>query len=117
MPAWPGTVPQFVLRENYSEDFGQNLLRSSMDTGPAKRRRRFTAVPKTLNVMMVMTSAELDIFETFYNTTLGGGALSFTFTHPRTDVVESVAFVEPVRDVTPEGASTYFLSMKLEVLP
>lgn len=117
MATWPGTLPQFVLQDGYREDLGDALLRSSMDTGPAKRRARFTAAPKELTVTIVMTSAEVDIFETFYVTTLGNGALKFTYFNPRTEAVEEVAFTRSPPPIVPDGPTTYLVTLPLEILP
>ena len=110
-------LPDFVLREGYQEGFSDTVQRSQMDTGPQKRRRRFTADAEPNTYPVELTSAELDIFRTFYDTTLGGGALSFTKTHPRTSVVETYAFTKAPDPVTPSGYNNYILILPLELLP
>jgi hypothetical protein len=46
------------------------MIRSAVDTGPAKQRRRFTAVPKPVTFTLQMSEAEIAILETFRITTL-----------------------------------------------
>ncbi len=117
MPTWPITLPQFALREGYAEGFKSTVIRSATDSGRTKRRQRFINGPEDLNVTMPMNDAELLIFKAFYEDELGNGALSFTYPHPRLSTNVTVAFKEDPEPLTPEGASTYLLSMKLEILP
>lgn len=112
--AWPSNLPQFSLREGYEEGFGAAVVRSATDTGIPKRRRRFTAVPSTLTEVIEVTSAELDIFITFYETTLAFGALSFTKDHPRTGVSETFSFREDPPPAVPAGATTFIVILPLD---
>lgn len=118
MPTWPGTLPDYALKKGYSEQIvPATTLRSPMESGARKRRRRFTTGPKLIRITMPLTDAQITIFQSFYETDLEGGALSFTFTHPRTDASVTVAFREEPKPIVPEGATTYYLEMTLEVLP
>lgn len=117
MPAWPATLPQFVVRWGFEEGFKRTVVRSQMDSGATKRRQRFITSPTELNVVVPMDDAELAIFKTFYEDTLGNGALSFTFTHPRLGTTVTVAFKDDPDPLVPEGALTYLVRMKLEILP
>ena len=117
MPTWPNTLPKFALREDYAEGFKSTVVRSKMDTGHTKRRQRFINSPEDLSVTMPLNNAEIAIFKAFYEDELGNGALSFTYTHPRLDTSVTVAFKSDPEALKPEGATTYILSMKLEILP
>ena len=116
-PTWPATLPQFVLRGGYAEGFQSTVLFSPTDSGRAKRRQRFLSAPKELNVVIPMDDAELLIFTTFLEEELAGGALSFTFPHPRLGTNVTVAFREVPDPIRPEGALTYLVALKLEILP
>jgi len=115
--AWPSTLPQAVDRSGYAEGFKKTVLRSAMSSGATKRRQRFTNSPTVLNVTMTMSDAQLAIFKTFYEDTLGNGALSFTFPHPRLATTVTVILVADPVPIKPEGAITYFVSMQLEIIP
>lgn len=119
MPSWPGTLPDFVLTQGYQEGFATGgLLRTEMETGPAKRRNRFTASPRNLDVTLTLTSAQVDAFDSFYETDLAGGAASFDYTHPRTGAAITAAFRKEPQPVTPHSTSgNYLLRMELEILP
>ena len=87
---WPVTLPQ-VPQKGYSESIGVNILRTPMDAGPAKQRRRGNK-PSNLNVAFIMTTAQVALLETFCTSTIKGVA-RFGFTHPRTKVIEEVRIV------------------------
>lgn len=79
---WPIELPQIPLRAGYSDTAPNNLLRSDMDTGPAKVRRRSTAKPHIAACSYVFDDAKAMIFEDFAEHTLAGGALAFDWWHP-----------------------------------
>ena len=79
---WPiAPFPQ-VPQKGFTESIGVNVLRSPMDAGPAKMRRR-GAKPSTLNVSFILTSDQAATLETFVKSTLLG-TRRFNFPHPRT---------------------------------
>ena len=117
MPAWPAGLPQFVLRNGYEEGFKDLALRSQMDSGATKRRKRFTDGPEPNMFPIELTDAELDIFKTFLYDTIAGGALSFTKEHPRTLVTETFAFKSNPKPVRSVGHDSCILMMDLEQLP
>ncbi len=45
---WPAELPQRVLASGYSESLGDGRLRTQMETGPMKVRRRFSAVARPI---------------------------------------------------------------------
>jgi hypothetical protein len=79
---WPSAPFPQSPQKGFTESQGVNVLRSPMDVGPAKMRRR-GARPSTLNVQFILTSAQAATLETFVKTTLLG-TKRFNFTHPRT---------------------------------
>lgn len=114
-PNWPGTLPQSIEESGYSESLGDGLLRSKMDVGPAKVRRRFTATVEKVKGTMTMSSTQWTALRTFYYTTLAGGSLAMTFAHPSTGASVQCRFVTP-----PSAAarSPYVVvTLDLEVLP
>lgn len=117
MPAsWPVTLPQDVLVQGYAEAFPSTTLRTQMDAGPAKTRRRFTASVRPLRVTMPLTRAQVALLDTFYTDTLEGGALEFTWTHPRTLAAVTLRFVSPPQPV-PDSGAWWRVDLDLEVLP
>jgi hypothetical protein len=115
---WPAGLPQFVAK-NFSGDSGANILRTPMDAGPAKERRR-SGRASPLQVQFFMTSAQIDTLETFVNTTLRGTA-RFGFNHPRKQTQVEVRII-PQQDgalykYSFMGGQMYSVTMSLEVLP
>lgn len=113
--AWPGTLPQTPLLEGYTESLPNQVIRSQMETGPAKVRRRFTAAIKPFTVNLLMTLAQTVTLETFYETTLNGGVDQFTWLHPRTTDAITFRFVSPPVFVT--RGVLFGVVLQLESLP
>lgn len=80
---WPISLPQQVDR-GFTETIGVNILRTPMDAGPAKQRRR-TIRPEILNVSFLMTTEQVATLEDFVLNTLQG-VFRFSFIHPRKQV-------------------------------
>lgn len=77
--AWPGSLPQAFEQSGYGEGVADMLTEVQPDTGPPITRRRSTAATRPVGGSMVLTSAQLSALKTFFNTTLLGGSLPFTF--------------------------------------
>lgn len=119
MPSWPGTLPQFVFVQGFEESLADVAQRTSMDAGPAKTRRRFTSGVRSFRVTIPMTTAEVAIFEDFFDDDLAGGTLSFDWVHPRTQAAATLRIVTPPppRIVPEPGATTWTVSFPFEILP
>jgi len=116
IPAWPGALPQELLVNGYSQSFPDITIKSNVDAGPAKVRRRFTAGVEPISGTMIMTAAQLATFDTFFNTTLLGGSLRFSWTKPPVHTVAcEMRFTEVPSWTKVEG--DYEVSLSLEVLP
>jgi len=116
IPAWPTTLPQRLQRNNYGESPGENQLRSNMDAGPAKMRRRATSAPRKISGTILLSLAELAYFKTFYITTLLDGTLRFTWNDP----TDSTTTVEMRFTEAPSWSAEnikFRVSMSLEILP
>jgi hypothetical protein len=123
MATWPASLPQTLLVEGLTRTRQPGRIRSDMDTGPAKQRNRFTATAKYFeSAQLNLTGAQLTTFETFYVTTLGNGAASFTWIDPITDASATLRFKgEPEAsllrpDATPDNR-LYRVALPLEVMP
>ena len=115
---WPTTLPQLV-EKGYTESIGLNVLRTPMDAGPAKMRRR-SLKPTILNVTFMMKTAQIPLLETFVLTTINGTA-RFGFPHPRTGT-QVEARIVPGSDgayytVSYRAPGYYGVGLQLEILP
>ena len=121
MAVWPGTLPQtLMLPLNRKRQAGK--IRSQVDAGPAKQRARYTAVAKDFDAILVLTGAELAIFDNFYETMLGQGAASFTWVDPVTDTAATLRFrAEPEDSLVAAhddpDKRLYNVTMPLELMP
>lgn len=117
-PVWPVTLPQSVLVQGYSETPPQLSIRTDMDAGVAKVRRRFTSSIRPIECNTLLTAAQVATLDAFYLSTLEGGALRFEWNHPRTGATVEMRFMEPPQYTPAGGGVTYFnVSLKLEVMP
>jgi len=116
IPDWPLSLPQTLLLQGYSESPQSNLLRSPQDAGPAKVRRRTSSNVRKINGQLLMTSAQLAEFRTFYEDVLLAGSLRFFWVDPLslTTTVE-MRFVKEPQWVT--QGSAFMISLELEILP
>lgn len=115
MPVWPATLPQAPLL-GHTEAAPDLVLRTGMDAGPAKVRRRFTAGVREIAFPMLLDEAQVTALDEFYVTALAGGALRFDHALPRTGAVVQYRFIAP-----PEyeliAPMRWRATLKLEVLP
>ncbi len=118
MPVWPsaGGFPQEPLYQNFQEDTPQLTVRTRMDTGPAKVRRRFTAGPRNFKIALSLTKAQVETLDVFYVTTCEGGALSFDWKHPRTGVAKTCRFIAGV-NYRAEANDVWRATFDMEILP
>jgi len=116
VPTWHADLPQELFLAGYAGTFPAVTIKSEMDAGPAKVRRRFTAGIETHAGTMIMTAAQFATFTTFYNTTILGGSLRFNWTKPPLHSVAcEMRFTETPTYTKVE--SEYEFSMTLEILP
>ena len=116
-PVWPASLPQLVAVDGYGESPPDTALRSGMDTGPAKVRRRTTAGIRPLSVQQHLDAGQVEILDAFYVETLQGGALAFDWVHPRTQSLATLRFVRPPA-YRPQGSDAAWRSiMQLEIVP
>lgn len=115
---WPASLPLDPLIAGYDETLapGTNVLRSPMDAGPAKTRRRFTAAVRPLSISLALTRAQVAILDAFVDETLAGGALPFVFTHPRTQAPVTMRVIPPI-GARPSSGQDWIAPLKLEILP
>jgi hypothetical protein len=114
-PIWPSTLQQRVNKDTFSYKKGSTVIKSDVDIGPSKIRRRFTRAVDLISCSIWLTIPQYTIFENFYNIEVAGGATSFFFNHPITGVQLLVRFTtEP--DYRPVGGVDFAVAFTLEVI-
>ena len=115
MATWPAAFYGYIVKGSYTETPPQNVLRTQMDAGPAKLRRRSTAAVRSISFTLFLTKASVATFDTFYVTTIQSGSIKFDMYHPRTHVQGEYRFVnQPMYTPKDEG---YTVQIGLELLP
>jgi hypothetical protein len=120
MPTWPSTLPQnqFIGLTEQRQD---PRLRTQMDAGPAKMRRRYTATVRTFSVPIELNGTQRQAFDTFWITDTQEGSLSFSWTDPVTDSAVTFRFVSPPQWTLQAGGATasrlWRAQLDLEILP
>jgi len=114
---WPATLPQNISTDGYGQAAADNALRTSMEIGPAKVRRRTSAAPRPVSATIIVTEAQLVIFKAFHADDILDGSLRFNWLDPDdgTTAVE-MRFTEPP-SWSYEGGGLYNIAMALEILP
>lgn len=62
---WPATLPLPSV-EGYGVNPGEAILRTEMEAGPARQRRRFTQVPSRITVRWLFRREQFALFEAWY---------------------------------------------------
>lgn len=115
MADWPSTLPAPAIN-TFKEVPPDNLIRSSMDKGPDKVRRRTTANISPVSFSLKLTSTQVQTLDDFYRTTINSGADEFTYTHPRTGLSVTARFIEPPQYREIAGV-LYEVPIQLEIMP
>ena len=90
------------------------VIRTKMDAGPNKTRRRYTASTKTFSGSMLLNSSQRIELERFYRVSLADGALRFIFTDPQTLEAGEFRFTEDYAEKSVDGM--FEITMSLERL-
>ncbi len=113
---WPSSLQQTLNAARFTYNFGETVLRSDLDVGPAKVRRRFTRPVDKVSAQIYLDYSDWSTFYTFFNTTLAGGSKTFNFTHPITNTLAEFRMTGPPR-VTPVGGIVFQIDMEWELIP
>jgi hypothetical protein len=117
MPAWPADLPQKPLVDGFEEKAPTLVARTTMDVGPAKVRRRATVGLTQMKCAFRMSAAQRASLLTFWQTTLAGGSLSFSWAHPVSGAGITCRIVEPPTFSPAAGGVAWVAALTIEVLP
>jgi hypothetical protein len=114
---WPSSLPQIPLADSVSYVAHENSIRTQMEAGVAKLRRRYTAVGDDVTLAVMCTRAQVDTLQAFYETTLSVVGV-FTWKHFRKPgwPDASYRFKAPPR-FAPAGGTVWKAELELERLP
>lgn len=112
---YPSNIPQKFQERGFEYTVGNNLIRSEFSSGPSQTRRKSTKRIDTMKGVIRFTKDELQVFETWYNSTIKDGSLSFYITNPMNQQTIEVKFKNQYKYV-PIGFDTYDVNFELEVI-
>lgn len=112
---WPPTLPKCFGIDGFSYQEVPNVIRSEVEVGAAKVRRRYTRSIVNISAGMVVDSDGVKDFQTFYDFTLHSGVNSFLYQDPVMGKDVEMRFVSP-SVITPIG-DRWKVAMQIEVLP
>jgi len=119
MATWPSSLPDY-MEIGLEDTRQQGFLRSEVDAGPSKQRKRFTTTTRILRGTMLLTAAQRSTFETFYTTTINEGADEFDMLDPLDATSVACRFVSPptFRGLVggASGAALWRVSLEIEVV-
>lgn len=113
---WPPGLPPATEIDQYQEALPELALRSEMDAGPAKLRRRYSAGPSTWQGALQLSGEQTATLEAFWRTTLAGGSLAFDWVHPRTGAAVAMRFLSPPAFRHLAGP-LWIADLRVEILP
>ena len=117
MADWPTTLPQEFPEEGFSLKPSVGVIRTSMDVGPAKVRRRTTSNTTEFSGTLKMTNNQYNnTFLPFYQNNISYGATAFNWTHPINGNNCEMRIVE-ISSVSPAGGEYVEVSLGMEILP
>lgn len=114
---WPVTLPQ-VVQQSFSESVNIGVLRTPVDAGAPKIRRKYK-LPTMMNVSFLMTTDQVDELENFVKNLIRGEA-RFEFPHPRTGQIAEVRIVannEEYYNISYVSQDYWNVSLVLEIMP
>jgi len=109
---WPDGLPITLLMEGLAAKRNSNVVRTQMDAGPNKTRRRYTAATKTFTGKMFLDAAQRTELERFYSVSLADGVLRFNFTDPQTLESGEFRFTEDYTENSVDGLFEISLSLE-----
>jgi hypothetical protein len=115
MAAWNDTLAAVTPSQlGFSETPPDILLRTKMDAGPVKVRRRYTAGVRIIRFSVDLTQAQVALLDTFFITACLSGSVAFTWVHPRTSASLTVRFTRPPEYTSRDQEAT--AGIEIEVL-
>jgi hypothetical protein len=114
---WPIDLPQAVAQDGYQETRVPNTIRSPVDQGRPKARRRYTASIQSFNIRLLLTEDQADLLDDFYEDTTAAGSLEFDWVHPRTQAAAVCQFSGDPPVTTAAGGLMYNVAFTMIILP
>lgn len=113
MVAWPADLPQSPLISGFEIAEGEALVRTTMEAGVDKIRRRYTAVAIDYTWPLILSNAQKTSLGVFYQ---ANGALPFDMFEPALAEIRQFRFIEAPSYI-PLSHAHWATVLNLEMLP
>jgi hypothetical protein len=114
---WPIALASVAFEPGgFTEKWPDTTLRTAMEVGEAKQRRRFTSAPSPIEGTIMIRADQVPVLEAFWGDTLGNGALRFQWAHPRTQALATLRFTARPEISPTAGGAWWRAQLKLELL-
>lgn len=119
--SWPNDLPQKQFLD-IKDKRQKGTIRTEMDTGPKKVRKRFSAAVRRVSVKMILDGDQKNSFDDFFIDTLDEGAKKFDWEDPSDDTTVEMRFISYPGFKQKKGAKNisdrvWEGTLKLEILP
>lgn len=114
--AFPAGLQDKLNQAGFTHAIGKTTIRSTMDVGLDKIRRRFTKGIDLFSCTIDLNYDDYSLLYNFFDTTINGGANTFEYDHPFTGTTSEFRFIEPP-SITPKGGKWFTVTMKWELMP
>lgn len=115
---WPSQLQKVFNADTFRETLPDNVIRSDVDVGPQKLRRRTTSAVTPITAGIFLPIEHYQTLKDFYEVDCAGGVLPFELEHPITGDLEEFRFRAPP-DLSPLNRSGiyYVINLQLEMMP
>lgn len=114
MEAYPAGLPK-PLRDGYSFEPYNNIIRTEMDSGRARQRVDFEDAPTIATLRFMFSSAEAQLFEYWQTKTVKAAWFTMTLVTPLGFGEHEVRFIEKPSGGALEGRYAWSYSCKVEL--
>lgn len=116
-PNFPASLPGMSMK-NYSFTPVNNVIRTEMESGPARTRRKYISVPTDVTVQWRFSRAELQTFQNFYRTDIydGAGWFNIKIVDGRGEGTYKARFKGPYKAMTEAREHLWLVDATLEVM-
>lgn len=109
---WPKELPQVLMSDGLSATKKNCIVRTEMDAGPVKQRRRYTVATKEFTGSIICNEEQRLRLERFYDEEIGSGALRFVMRDSQTLKPAEFRFLEAPTEDNADGL--WKITLKLE---
>ncbi len=117
---WPAALPSMNLT-GWKYSRASSILKSEMEIGPPKRRRRTTAQLAKVSGTLTLSAPQFEIFRNFVETDLNGGIEEIIWPEfiegVQKNVVLDIDTNGDLYSVTQTGRGTFEVKLSLEIKP